>query len=224
MLAGYLGREGSYEGFDVSAEAIEWCQRTITRHHPNFRFAQVDVRNAMYNPGGTIEPSTFEFPYGDEDFDLVFLFSVFTHMLPVDVERYLREIQRVLRPGGRSLMTFFLLNDSSKAGIQAGTSSRSFAAEGAGYRSDNRQIHERAVAYTEEWVRQALATVGLVLQEPIRFGTWSRRKKNPSQDVVLARKHEGVRRSAPGGSFSHPGEGPGSRGPGVWPPGKSAGG
>ena len=41
--------------------------------------------------------------------DVAFLTSVFTHMLPEDVEHYLDELARVLKPGGRTLITWFLL-------------------------------------------------------------------------------------------------------------------
>jgi len=59
--------------------------------------------------GGGIPATEFTFPYEDDSFDLVFGLSLFTHLLPADLERYLHETRRVLRPGGRSLYTFFLL-------------------------------------------------------------------------------------------------------------------
>jgi len=64
-------------------------------------------------PGGQINPKKFVFPYADSSFDLVFLTSVFTHMLPEDVKRYMEEISRVLKSGGRSVVTYFLVNPPS---------------------------------------------------------------------------------------------------------------
>ena len=190
VLAGYLSR-GSYEGFDVMPEAVDWCRRTINRRHPNFRFTHVDLRNEMYNREGSIEPSSFVFPYPDADFDLVFLFSVFTHMLPADVERYLSEIARVLRPGGRSLMTFFLLNGESERAIRDGRAIRSFGVKGDGYRTDSDKVHERAVAYPEAWVRQRLLAAGLMLAEPVRYGSWSGQEASGAQDLILVERPEG---------------------------------
>jgi SAM-dependent methyltransferase len=186
VLARYLSEEGSYEGFDVVPNAIDWCQRTIAARYPNFRFTHVDIRNEMYNPEGAIEPSEFAFPYPRDDVDFVFLFSVFTHMLTNDMERYLREIRRVLRPGGRCLMTFFLLNQASEAAINEGRAHRAFSQQGPGYRSDSRRVHERAVAYTEEHVRQALLEAGLSLREPIQPGRWAGGTGPAYQDIVVA--------------------------------------
>src|SRR4051812_29218927 len=68
-LADYLTPEGSYEGFDVVADAVNWCVANITADHPNFRFRHVDVRNPAYNPKGALDPKEFSFPYRDGAFD-----------------------------------------------------------------------------------------------------------------------------------------------------------
>ena len=54
-----------------------------------------------------MDAEKLDFP--DATFDFVCATSVFTHMLPAGVANYLREIRRVLRPGGRCLATFFVL-------------------------------------------------------------------------------------------------------------------
>ena len=119
-LTRYLTATGSYEGFDVMAEAVEWCQENIASSHPNFHFRHVDVLDRAYNPNGNLSPTEFEFPYEREAFDFVFLTSVFTHMLPPEVRRYMSEVRRVLRPSGRCLMTFFLLNEESIEATRSG--------------------------------------------------------------------------------------------------------
>jgi len=43
-------------------------------------------------------------------------------MLPTDMEHYVSEIVRVLKPNGRSLCTFLLLNDESMRFMNAGFS------------------------------------------------------------------------------------------------------
>ena len=102
---------GSYEGFDVDRPSIGWCQQAITPGNPNFRFQIADIYNASYNPEGSQDPANYRFPFPDSDFDLALAMSVFTHLTPTDTEQYLREAARVLRPGGRLVATFFLVND-----------------------------------------------------------------------------------------------------------------
>src|SRR3984957_18383311 len=105
-LTGYLNREGRYAGFDVSRPAIAWGTEDISGSHPNFDFRVVDIQNGTYNPKGKYKASDFRFPYPDGSFDVVLLASIFTHMFEQDVEHYLHEIVRVLKAGGRSLITF----------------------------------------------------------------------------------------------------------------------
>ena len=101
---------GRYHGFDICKYKIDFLQNYFSPHFPNFFFAHVDVHNTTYNPGGKLKASQFTFPYEDETFDLVYAASVFTHMLPDNLERYFNEATRVLRPGGRCVFSFFLLD------------------------------------------------------------------------------------------------------------------
>jgi SAM-dependent methyltransferase len=188
-LTGYLRAAGSYDGFDVVAEAIEWCQTNISSEHPNFRFRHVDVFNSAYNPEGSLDPKEFRFPYPDHAFDFVFLTSVFTHMLRPDVRHYLSEIWRVLRPRGRCLLTFFLLNEESMEAISAGRSERRFEHEGDGYFYEIAHVHERAVAYREADVMSFLEQAGFSLRVPIEYGHWAGRPgQKYGQDVVVVER------------------------------------
>lgn len=101
---------GTYDGFDISKYKIDFLQATLARAYQNFRFIYADIKNTTYNPGGAIPGSQFEFPYPDASFDVIYAASVFTHMLPNTAAQYLKESARVLRPGGRGLFSFFLLD------------------------------------------------------------------------------------------------------------------
>jgi SAM-dependent methyltransferase len=200
-LSRYLSATGSYDGFDVVPGAIEWCVKNISSEHSNFRFRHVDVFNRSYNPDGRLNPEEFEFPYPAAAFDFAFLTSVFTHMLPPEVRHYLREVRRVLRPGGRCLMTFFLLNEESldwvrRAGDSRGPNpapflrqaSRRFAHEGDGYFYDVPGRPEAAVAYRDEDVLGFLEDAGFELHVPIRYGHWTGRPDqgaSAGQDIVV---------------------------------------
>jgi SAM-dependent methyltransferase len=187
-LTSYLSEAGSYDGFDVIEKAVRLCSEQISAGHPNFRFQHVDVFNRLYNPEGRIDPADLRFPYDDESFDFVLLTSVFTHMRPPEVRHYLDEIRRVLRPQGRCLATFFLLNERSIAAAGAGSASRRFEHQGDGFRYDYRDSPEAAVAYEEADVLGLLEHAGLDLCRPIRYGRWAGLGPAPNQDSVVFRR------------------------------------
>jgi SAM-dependent methyltransferase len=185
-LTDYLS-SGSYEGFDITPDTVRWCQTKITPEFPTFRFRTVDVYSAGFNPEGKFRASEFRFPYEDGAFDFVFLTSVFTHMLPADMENYLSEIARVLRPGGRCFITFFLLSDESERLIREGKSTLTFEFERGGYRVNLAENPEMAVAYQEAFIRALFEKHGFTL-DPIRYGSWCGRAAFTSyQEIVVAR-------------------------------------
>jgi SAM-dependent methyltransferase len=119
-LTTYLLPSTPFAGFDVVPEFIAWCKENITARHPNFRFDLIDVANSEYNRGGELDAASLRFPYPDSAFAIVYAGSVFTHLLPPGAENYIRETARVLKPQGTVAATFFLLNDESRALVDAG--------------------------------------------------------------------------------------------------------
>jgi SAM-dependent methyltransferase len=190
-LTNYLDARGSYEGFDVVPEGIAWCRENITSRYPNFRFRVADIKNKEYNPGGRFAASEYRFPYEDASFDFVLLTSVFTHLLPDEIENYVSEIGRVLAPGGRCLATFFLLNEESLALIRSGSSTIDFKHDLGCYRVKDVYTPEAAIAYPEDYVRSLCVKRGLGISEPIHYGAWPRRRDFLSyQDIVIAAKED----------------------------------
>lgn len=191
-----LSESGRYEGFDIVAESVDWCRREIGSRFPNARFEHSDVHNSHYNPEGTSPASEYRFPYPDQHFDVAYLTSIFTHMLPAEVENYLAQIARTLRGGGSCLITWFLLNDESKRLIETGAAgpNREFSYHGDGYRTISERWPERAVAFEEDYVAEAYSRVGLRVEQPIEYGWWCGRagapRERPSryQDIVVATK------------------------------------
>lgn len=188
-LTNYLSGRGVYEGFDISTEAVDWCRENITASHPNFRFRVSDIYNAAYNPQGKYPASEYRFAYDDRAFDFVFLTSVFTHLLPRDMEHYFSEIARVLKPGGRCLITFFLLNEESTPLMEDNRGVLNFAHRGKGYRTINKSRPEEAVAYDEKFVRNLFEKYGFRVGEPIYYGSWCGREHFLSlQDIAIGYK------------------------------------
>jgi SAM-dependent methyltransferase len=189
-LLDYLGA-GSYEGFDVHPEGIRWCEANLTSRNTAFRFRSVPVQSGWFNPWGKEPASDFTFPYADGEFDLAFAVSLFTHLLPPATERYLSELARVLRPGGRWLATFFLI----AADGQPPPSPEWLAPPGwpPPVRFQRQLDHcrildpdnpERAVAHQEDWLRAAIERAGLSVRATHR-GYWPGRHGLSYQDILL---------------------------------------
>lgn len=187
QLVRYL--TGTYDGFDIVKESIDYCQRVITPRHPNFRFHHVELFNTHYTPGYAAQPHEFRFPYADGSFSFVFLTSVFTHMRSREVENYMREIQRVLVPGGRCFATYFLLNPEVDALIEGGRSALTFRHPMAQGRADRAGNADAACAYDETYVRDLHASIGMEIDGAIRYGSWPGRVTGLGyQDIVISVK------------------------------------
>jgi SAM-dependent methyltransferase len=189
-LTKYLTNAGAYRGFDIVPIGIYWCQKYITPKFPNFQFEVADIFNSVYNPTGRWPAAEYQFPYPAADFDFVFASSVFTHMLRPDTENYVKQVARVLKPGGRCLISYFLLNAEAEALMTKPGSLFNFQhAMGDGCRVAAPGSPEGAVAYQEATIREMYARHGLKITEPIRYGSWCGRSQFLScQDIVLATK------------------------------------
>lgn len=86
-LSEYL--EGKYLGIDVVPELVDYARVMVQRSDWRFEIAR----------GLTI-------PEQDQQADMVCFFSVFTHLLHEESYVYLREAKRVLRPGGKIVLSF----------------------------------------------------------------------------------------------------------------------
>jgi len=167
-LTSYLNSKGSYDGLDIVKDFIDWLQNNVTPKYPNFHFQHANIKNPSYNLNGTIADSKFKFPYESNSFDIVFLFSVFTHMLPLGIENYFSEIARVLKPNGKCAISYFLLPSKSMT----------FVDTGKGYSVIDFEIPENAVAYKLEHVMELYTKNELLILEHI-YGF---------QDMIIAKK------------------------------------
>jgi SAM-dependent methyltransferase len=190
-LMEFLSSEGSYEGFDIVREGIDWCAAHMTAADPRFRFRHLDVFNAAYNLHGKVEGYDCTFPYPDAEFNFAFLTSVFTHLLPQDMENYVHEIARVLKWGGQCFVTCYLRNREAERLIDAGKARLAFPSRGKGFTYEGASPEE-AICFPEAYFLDLFARFGM---EPvgIHHGNWSGREKFLSmQDVVVFRRRAGV--------------------------------
>ena len=195
-LTRYLSPSARYEGFDIVENGIDWATKHITAKYPNFRFTYTPLYNKKYSvynknhTGNYTEAAEkFRFPYEDDSFDFAFLTSVFTHMLPAELENYMSEISRVLKKGGRCLITYFLINDDSQSYLDTGQREFSFKYKFDKYRIETEEEPEDAVAYDETYIKEVYQKNSLQIQEPIHYGNWCGRKNYLSgQDIIVAQK------------------------------------
>lgn len=188
-LVDYLKAGGTYDGLELVKSGVDWCKAKYTSKYPNFRFHLIDVYNELYNPEGKYAAAEYRFPFAANQFDFVVLNSVFTHMIAAEVENYLREIARVLAPGGRCLISFFLLNEESLRLIEACRSTIELRHQDGPARMVSREKPEIAIGFEEDYILALYRQFGLELGKPIYYGSWCDRAKYLSyQDLIVAIK------------------------------------
>ncbi len=188
-LTRYLAPTALYVGMDITLPTIRWCQQHITPRHPNFIFLHADLHNKRYNPKGRYRAEDYPFPFRDRSFDFIFLTSVFTHLLPEATTHYLEEIRRMMTDGGRAFLTFFLLNEEQRRLAKASRNDIDFRYGEGVYRMRDAEVPESAVAYEEDYLLAQLERIGLALEVPPYYGTWSGREDGLSyQDILIVRR------------------------------------
>jgi SAM-dependent methyltransferase len=181
VLARVLEPPGSYDGFDIVPEAIDWCARHYRKTPAPFRFAHADIHNTLYNQGGRIEAKDFRFPYADDSFDMGLAVSLFTHLVPESADHYLAEASRVLAPGGRLLLTWFVLTDE----VPTPRPYFDFKPTDGPAQVLHHDNPEAAIAYPEDWLKARLAAHGLKLRQPILWGSWRGITSVSFQDIAV---------------------------------------
>ncbi len=185
-LSRYLDEDGEYHGIDIVPSAINWCNRNVQGPHGNVHFIHADIYNGEYNPHGCLKASDYRFPFGNSTFDIVVLISVFTHMLPTDVDHYLSEIARVLAPGGRCYATYAIITDRVKARMAEGIASLKFKNDMGTHWVMNESTPELGVAYDEVFLRDLHHSHNMAVE--FHPGEWSEGFGAGSQDLVIAHR------------------------------------
>jgi SAM-dependent methyltransferase len=186
--------QGRYHGVDIVASAIAWNTDAICSVYSNFTFAHLDVQNGLYNPGGKLASDKVKLPVAAESVDLVVMTSVFTHLDRAAADAYLREVRRVLRPGGRLLATLFLIDEATRAALNARDNRLRFDLDQGGPQYIADPEHPlAAVAFDRDYFLARAAAAGLVPRRPIVPGFWSGRASGVYQDLAVLQPKPGVR-------------------------------
>jgi cyclopropane fatty-acyl-phospholipid synthase-like methyltransferase len=155
VMLGYGTHVGSYIGLDVDQQMIDWCKAHIASD--KFSFAHHDYWSATYNPAGT---RYLPFAAGDDWADVIVMKSVFTHLLPDDIDWYLQETARVLAPEGTAILTVVLYNEDDRDIMVR------FPHEGDDgiYRFARPESPESSIAVSRTWMDEQMLSAGLSYQ------------------------------------------------------------
>jgi SAM-dependent methyltransferase len=172
-------KEGEYCGLDIIPFVIDYLTKNISTRFSNFNFIRIDTHNQLYNINPSIQTNSFIFPLPDNQFDFIFLISVFTHMLPEDLINYLKEIHRILKTGGRCFITFFVAN---KEKLKDDHFTSNFQFNKKNYRLKNNELPEAAISFEENYLREIFLNLKFKIIEPIHFA------RLPDQDFIILEK------------------------------------
>ena len=153
---------GDIHGCDQDAAAVRWCRR-------NLRRASFSVN--------TVEPPL---PYRNEQFQLIYALSVFTH-LPARLQQgWMHELWRVLAPGGYLLLS---IHGAAYLDVLSEDERKDFQAGRLVVRDGPPGSNACAAYHPEQYVREVLAR-GFSLLDFVVEGAIG----NPRQDLLLLRK------------------------------------
>lgn len=180
---------GRYDGVEIVEKAVEWCTKEITSRYSNFIFHHADVSNLYAKCKDGRPASEYRFPFEDNTYDLVYLTSVFSHMRPNDIRGYLNEVSRVMKPHGKCFITYYLIDNFAKNQISSQRACWDFCYDFGDFLSTNKRTPEQTIAVSELLIRSFYKKAGLDINEPILYGSWSKREKHFSfQDAIVATK------------------------------------
>jgi len=184
-----LGWEGRVVGTDIHRPCIRWAQRRLGAELKQHTFEHMDVFNAAYWPAGRLTTAQWLEQFSGRDFDVVIAKSLFTHVLPDELDVYLRGIAPRIKPGGRAMLTFFLLDDEQARASASGRARMQFQpyAQDARCAVRTQVAPTAAVAYSRAYVLEQLRVAGFNTERcTIHSGAWSGRPDSLSfQDIVV---------------------------------------
>jgi len=109
-------------------------------------------------------------------------------MLQYDLENYLFEINRVLRPEGILFSTFFLITDDSLNGIKNGKSAFKFPHKKGNCYLEYPTIPEAVVGYEEKFIISTITKYGFCIPS-IHKGSWcGREMAETGHDFIVSKK------------------------------------
>ena len=105
-ILNYDIRVGEYVGVDVYGQMIDFLRASVS--DSRFSFHHMDLHNAMYNPSGETLSVATQLPLEKDSFDVICLFSVFTHLAPADYTNMLRLLRPYVKASGKLIYSLYI--------------------------------------------------------------------------------------------------------------------
>ncbi len=189
---------GKYTGLDVLKKDIDFNKAHYDKGL--FEFLHFDLANPSYAKNQSTEKKPWPVP--NSHYDLVTALSVWTHLKEDDAIYYFKEIRRVLKPGGKAVITFFIMDNNYKESLTKrsndkgkfhNTSSNKWIFDQPAYGSDNWfapkwvKHPEDAIGVTENGLNQLLSESELRLNFNYA-GNWREQNGIYFQDILVLEK------------------------------------
>jgi SAM-dependent methyltransferase len=194
----YLTDQDSYLGIDVGARQIATCKAQYKAE--NVSFLHTEASNGHY--AKDIKGGPVAWPMADESHNFVTALSVWTHLREEDWRFYLREVGRVLAPGGRAVISFFIMDDLYHPEKKRSATSAFYPQnedkwifDAAAYGSENwfypswAEVPEVAIALPKAVFETEVAQAGLKVSQYMP-GQWKDQPGFFFQDIVIFEKAE----------------------------------
>jgi SAM-dependent methyltransferase len=95
-----------YVGIDVYRDMIEHLRSEVS--DPRFEYHHMNTHNEMYNPNGDALSASTSLPVEESAFDIICLFSVFTHLAPHDYASMLRMLRAYIKDTGKLIFSLYI--------------------------------------------------------------------------------------------------------------------
>ena len=158
---------GRYVGVDASTEVVDFLRVNVT--DPRCEYHHIDARSDLYNPTGQPLRTIERLPVGEERFDIICLFSVFTHLRPDDYRAMLELVRPHAAPDGGLLFSLSVereLDPGIEAALGEHLAQRVAEADPAAIAAIERELERRQALETDGYLDQ-------VPERPLRNASYT---------------------------------------------------
>lgn len=187
-----LSANGSLVGVDIVEPMVDFCDSHIRPRYGNAQFFATSTLNPLYEGRKTNTSSideTILFRDFEGRFNLIYAFSVFTHLGPDDTEKYFHTLRKCLKPNGHFVFSAFLIDSLSASRINTGNAKFKCRREVSRHddfidKDPNRPLS--LTAYSLGLLTELLFGAGFYVAR-VSYGAWRGIPADHGQDVIVAR-------------------------------------